>query len=168
MFSSIKGPGGTKTVHSGPVYTDSLTNLHSPAWWTDIRTSEDVTVQLTSKWQSFEWTQKAGYHPFPFPFPSWMAKDIDLQITVTCLSGSNMTVWLGFHELGFNKKDRLVFVDDRIFFHWNGYTADPSKLKAGTLHYVVPTVSTILEDLHRDLMCVHSLTQAISDPEADY
>jgi len=97
-----------------------------------------------------------------------MAKDIDVQITVTGLSGSNMTVCLIFHEIDCNKKDRYVFVDDGVIFHWNGYTADPSKLKKGTLHVVVPTVSKILRGYSDELMCVHSLTQAISDPEADY
>lgn len=166
MFSSIRGPGGTKTLQTGPVYRDTLNDLHTTAWWTGVRTSENARVELTSKWRSFEWTQN-DYHPFPFPFPSWMAKDIDLQITVTSLTGANMRVILFFHEFDLVKKDRYVFVDDGIIFHWNGYTADPSKLKERTLHRVVPTMSKILEGVDDELRCVHSENPEISDPEVD-
>jgi hypothetical protein len=123
-------------VWADPVYQGTLTNLHNSGWWTGTIIHAPARIKLTSKWHSFEWEQHNLFHPFPFPFPSWMAKDIDLQITVTSLSGTKMKVMLYFHDLEAIKKDRYVFVDKGPVFHWNGYTADPSKLKARTLHTV--------------------------------
>jgi hypothetical protein len=167
MFSIIRKKGNSRTVCADPVYHGTLTNLHDSGWWTGTIIHAPARIKLTSKWHSFEWEQHNLFHPFPFPFPSWMAKDIDLQITVTSLSGKKINVMLYFHDLEAIKKDRYVFVDKGPVFHWNGCTADPSKLKMRTLHTVVPTITKILEGAADELMCVHSLTPGISDPGAD-
>jgi hypothetical protein len=81
--------------------TESLTDLHNGAKWTGVRVAcpieQTVTVTLTSKDRVETWTQPTNIlHLFPSPFPSWMAKEMDLHITVAKEDTTLMSVFIVF------------------------------------------------------------------------
>jgi hypothetical protein len=94
---------GHKNRITKDTLTESLTDLHDGAKWIGIRVAcpkeQTVTVTLTSTGNVETWTQSTNIlHLFPSPFPSWMAKEMDLHITVAKEDATLMSVFVVFQE----------------------------------------------------------------------
>lgn len=94
---------GHKNRITKDTLTERLTDLHDGATWTGIKVAcpkeQYVTVTLKTRTHEETWIQPTNIlHPLPVPFPSWMAKELDLHITVAKEDATLMSVFFVFQD----------------------------------------------------------------------
>ena len=135
---------GIKTLHPQDAHcvTETLANLHEPAWWSGVRVSvisardrdPVVHVRLVKPDGTpaidrgiCEWFQNTDtWILFPWAIPAAMATKLDLRLVVTLVDPVE-PVYIGvktcFHEMPYMPpRDKYLFVDDAgcVLHYWNG------------------------------------------------
>lgn len=112
--------------------SESLTDLHAPAWWSGVKVIASDKPETEFKVQMiagdhvlFEWTQRgnAVWKPLPWPIPAGAGKDMDLRLVASTVEPLIFTMKTCFHEMPrMQVRDRYLFVtkEGQPALFWDG------------------------------------------------
>lgn len=140
----------------GTSISESLADLHAPAWWSGVKVIASKTPDTIFNMQMiagdhvlFEWTQRgdATWVPLPWPIPAAAGKDMDLRLVASASEPLIFAMKTCFHELpGMQMRDRYLFVTkegrpvlfwDGVKHTWNVPERDGDPPTWRTLHWLV-------------------------------
>lgn len=172
-------------------WSETLTGLHMPAWWTGLRlaaaegwnTIYHVKLRMRDERPGFpfatrecEWTQVSGdWHPFPWALPAMMATTMGLELFITPVNNAPAhlvtAVKIAFQEMsGLLERDRYLFCDDdgALVQVWDGRHRTWGTPKEGeepqwrALHVVIPTTKWLRHMPWADQpFCVHAWDERV-------
>lgn len=159
--------GWRTTFFEGAESLESIADLHAGSWWTGVRLvtsspNDQFHIKIVDR-EGIEmfgsWTQRVSeWMPLPSPIPCGMGKHLGLSLKITSTSTippSIVGCKISFHDLQLvDETARFVFMEGGTggtLLFWNGTTKiwgtpyDGPAPDWGFPHFIVPTMSTILE-----------------------
>lgn len=175
------------TMYRGPA-TESLADLHDPAWWTGFRitsptfsgeNSAQIPVRIlkrdgTAAFPRFPDIQATvgTWKPFPWPIPARMATVMGLYLEIPGLDTHAYSLRVAFQEMSLlSIQDRYLFVEKGIAHHvWDGRRKAWGNFAGGaeptwrTFHVLVPPMTRLISEPAWDdsnLFCIHAWDEPV-------
>jgi len=170
----------------GPTLTESLADLHEPAWWSGVRVATVVPAGFQVRLlkgdgspvfdlaaEACTWVQNThSWVQFPWAIPAAMGKALDMKLEVTILEESFpfMEVITCFHELPqMPPRDSYLFTNTSgsLLQVWNGVKKKDGTPDRGlspawrTIHRIVPPMRLLQGWDDNAHFCVHEWDEVV-------
>ena len=179
---------GTKTKHPvrNSAVSESLTDLHKPAWWTGVRVNVPDTGHDVYAYVSLvkadgspvfatgcEWVQPTRvWYQFPWAIPAAMGKALGIRVDVRLMDNEEHYIGLTtcFHEMPLlPPNDRYLFISaaGTVIQQWNGLQdvyGTPAHGDAPvwrTIHRLVPPSELLDTWDDNKMFCIHDWSEVV-------